>query len=134
MILGRDKSIGIIASGIAYNYLMENFEEGCPFSVLKISQYILPRKHVKQLFEYCDKILVLEDGYPFIEEQIKDYFSEDAKVIGRLSGHLNRTGELNPNIVAKALGLDDTVYPEIADIVAGRPPQLCEGCGHIDVF
>ena len=134
LILGRDKSIGIIASGIAYNYLMENFEEGCPYSVLKISQYILPRKYVKQLFDYCDKILVLEDGYPFIEEQIKDYFAEDDKVIGRLSGHLNRTGELNPNSVAKALGLDDTVYPEISDIVAGRPPQLCEGCGHIDVF
>jgi len=134
LIIGRDKSIGIIASGIAYNYLMENFEEGCPYSVLKISQYLLPRKQIKYLFDHCDKILVLEDGYPFIEEQLSDFFLEDNKVIGRLSGHLNRAGELNPNIVVKALGLSDEVYPEVADIVAGRPPQLCEGCGHIDVF
>ncbi len=134
LILGKDTSIGIIASGIAYNYLMENCEDGCQFTVLKVSQYILPKTLVKKLFDYCDKVLVLEEGYPFIEEQVTDYFEKENKVIGRLTGHLNRTGELNPNRVAKALGLDDTVYPEIPDIVAGRPPQLCEGCGHIDVF
>jgi indolepyruvate ferredoxin oxidoreductase alpha subunit len=134
LIIGNDKSLGIIASGIAYNYLMENFEESCPYSVLKISQYSLPRKKVKYLFDKCEQILVLEDGYPFIEEHIADFFEEDTKVIGRLSGHLNRTGELNPNSVAKALGIIEEVPEEVPDFVKGRPPQLCDGCGHYDTF
>ena len=43
---GPDKSMGIIACGLAYNYIMENFPEGCPFPVLKISQYPLPTAHL----------------------------------------------------------------------------------------
>jgi len=49
---GTNKTIGIIASGIAYNYLMENFEDGnCPYPVLKISQYPLPKEPIKELFD-----------------------------------------------------------------------------------
>lgn len=134
LVIGSNKSLGIIASGIAYNYLMENFEEGCPYSVLKISQYLLPRKQIKKLFNTCKKILILEDGYPFIEEKLADFFQEKTKVIGRLSGHLNRTGELNPNIVAKALGIKEYYTDIIPDLVQGRPPKLCDGCGHFDTF
>jgi len=134
LVMGVDNSIGIIASGIAYNYLMENFEDGCPYSVLKISQYLLPRKQIKQIFKNSKKILVLEDGYPFIEEKLADFFMEDTKVIGRLSGHLNRTGELNPTIVAKALGIKIEATESIPEFVEGRPPKLCDGCGHFDTF
>jgi indolepyruvate ferredoxin oxidoreductase alpha subunit len=134
LVIGKDTSLGIIASGIAYNYLMENFQDGCVYSCLKISQYLLPKKQIKYLFDHCDRILVLEEGYPFIEEQLADFFEDDTKVIGRLSGHLNRTGELNPNLVAKALGIKQKKHPKIPNFVAGRPPQLCEGCGHIDTF
>lgn len=134
LIIGSDKSLGIIASGIAYNYLMENFQDGCPYSVLKISQYNMPRKLTKIIFDASDKILVLEDGYPYIEEHLADFFGEEHKVIGRLSGHLNRTGELNPNIVAEALGIKEDIDETIPKLVKGRPPQLCEGCGHSDTF
>lgn len=134
LVMGSDNSIGIIASGIAYNYLMENFQEACPYSVLKISQYLLPRKQIKHLFDASETILVLEDGYPFIEGKLADFFKEDTKVIGRLSGHLNRTGELNPNIVAKALGIKQEYSDDISGLVEGRPPKLCDGCGHLDTF
>ncbi|MCL2510686.1 MAG: indolepyruvate ferredoxin oxidoreductase, partial [Bacteroidales bacterium] len=60
---GNDKSLGIIAGGIAYNYLMENFkDEKCPYPVLKISQYPLPVQWIAKLVDSCEKILVLEDG------------------------------------------------------------------------
>lgn len=134
LVIGKDSSLGIIACGIAFNYLMENFENCNDFSYLKISQYSLPKKHIKHLFHHCDKILILEDGYPFVEEQLSDFFGEDDKVIGRLTGHLNRTGELNPNIVAKALGIKENEYYSVPDFVAGRPPKLCDGCGHLDTF
>ena len=74
----NNKKLGIIACGIAYNYLMENYPEGCPYPVLKIGQYPLPPKQVYKLLEECEEILVLEDGYPLIEELIK--VSQDKKV------------------------------------------------------
>lgn len=132
---GTNKTIGIIASGIAYNYLMENFEDGnCPYPVLKISQYPLPKEPIKELFDTCEKILVLEDGYPFIEEAISDFLGENRKVIGRLSGDIPRVGELNPDNIANALGFDIVINDKLPKVVMGRPPQLCVGCGHNDLF
>lgn len=132
---GPNTSLGIIASGIAYNYLMENFDgEECPYPVLKISQYPIPKKPVKKLFDTCKKILVLEDGYPFIEEAISDFLGENRKVIGRLSGDIPRVGELNPDNIANALGFDIVINENIPKVVTGRPPELCVGCGHRDLF
>lgn len=132
---GSNTSIGIIASGIAYNYLMENFDgEKCPYPVLKISQYPIPKKPVKKLLETCKKVLVLEDGYPFIEEAISDFLNENKNVIGRLSGDIPRVGELNPDNIANALGFDIVINENIPKVVSGRPPELCVGCGHRDLF
>ncbi len=132
---GKDHTMGIIASGIAYNYLMENFEAGeCPYPVLKITQYPLPKNLVKRLFDTCEKILVLEDGYPFIEELVSDYLGEHRRVIGRLSGHVNRIGELSPDSISKALGFDVVISENVPKVVTGRPPELCVGCAHIDLF
>ena len=128
-------SLGIIASGITYNYLMENFEdEVCPFPILKISQYPLPKKQVNKLFDTCKKILILEDGYPFIEELVSDYFRKSKKVMGRLTGHLNRVGELSPDTISEALGFEINYSEEIPKIVTNRAPELCVGCGHRDLF
>ena len=135
LIEGKDHSMGIITAGIAYNYLMENFEGGeCPYPILKISQYPLPKKLVKKLFDTCEKILVLEDGYPFIEELVSDYLGENRHVIGRLSGHVNRVGELNPDRIKKALGLEAIETEATPKVVIGRPPELCVGCAHRDLF
>lgn len=132
---GSNKSLGIIASGIAYNYVMENFEDGkCPYPILKISQYPLPKKKVKKLFNTCKRILVLEDGAPFIEELVTDYFGKEKIVKGRLTGHVNRVGELNPDNIAKALGFNEKIIEDTPQIVTGRPPELCIGCAHRDLF
>lgn len=132
---GDNPTLGIIAAGIAYNYLMENFEdEECPYPVLKISQYPMPKNQIKKLFARCKKILVLEDGYPFIEELVGDFLGENQKVIGRLTGHLNRVGELNPDNISEALGFETKHFEEIPTIVSGRPPELCTGCAHRDLF
>ena len=132
---GNDKSLGIIACGLAYNYLIENFEDGeVPFPVLKVNQYPVPKKLVKQLYDSVDKILVLEDGYPILEELLRGYLDLGKKVMGRLDGSIPRAGELNPNIVARALGLDVAEGFDTAGSVKGRPPKLCDGCGHWDSF
>ncbi len=132
---GPDKKTGIVACGIAYNYLVENYEDlKCPHPVVKISQYPLPRKKLEKLFNECDTILVLEDGYPIVEEMLKGYFPGKVTVKGRLDGSLPRDGELTPNLVAQALNLEVEVPVEMSDLVINRPPMFCDGCSHIDSY
>jgi len=128
------QKLGIIACGIAFNYLQENYPDGFEYPVLKISQYPLPKNLLLQLVESCEEILVLEDGYPVVEEQLKGYLGIGLKVHGRLDGTLSRDGELTPDKVRKALGLEVVSYYPVPEIVAMRPPALCVGCGHRDVF
>lgn len=132
---GKDKSLGIIASGIAYNYLMENFVgTTCPYPVLKISQYPVPSKLVARMVDECEAVLVAEEGYPLIEEQLRGLLNRTGNIKGRLDGTLPRDGELNPNLLAKALGLKDSFGTPIPNIVVPRPPALCNGCPHIDSY
>ncbi|NOZ46868.1 MAG: indolepyruvate ferredoxin oxidoreductase [Chlorobi bacterium] len=132
---GKDKSMGIIACGISYNYLKENFrDEDIAYPVLKIGQYPIPKSKIEKIANECNKLLILEEGYPLIEEMIKGYLANGIKVNGRLDGTLPRDGELNPTIVAKSLGLSGTKTFDIPDFLANRPPMLCQGCGHADTY
>ena len=133
-------SLGIIASGIAYNYVNECFPEGCPFPLLKISQYPLPKKLIRQMLNQCERVLIVEEGQPFIEDQVRGVY-ESANILGRLTGELPRTGELTPDCVAEALRAYATQQPlnpqpsaQIPELVVPRPPALCQGCGHRDVY
>lgn len=135
IVKGKDKKLGIIAAGIAYNYLMENVDaDNNPYHILKLSQYPLPEKLVRELYNTCDELLVLEDGYPIVEEMVRGFLNLGKPVHGRLDGTLPRDGELNPALIAKALGMDTYDGLPIPELVAGRPPQLCVGCGHRDVY
>jgi len=131
---GDDKSIGIIASGIAFNYVMENFHGANPYPIVKISQYPIPEKMIKKLYKEVDRLIVIEEGYPFIEKMLTSFLCDNLKVEGKLTGLLPREGELNPNIVAQALGLPDIEGKDIPTFVVGRPPSFCPGCSHIDSY
>lgn len=93
---GKDKSMGIIACGIAYNYVMENFPEGCPYPVLKISQYPLPTTLVKRMASECESLLVVEEGQPMVEEMIRGVLGTPVQIKGRLSGELPPHGRIEP--------------------------------------
>lgn len=128
---GKHAVTGIVTCGTGYNYVMENRPD-CP--VLKISQYPLPDEKISGFAENCDEILVVEDGQPFIEEQIRAFIGKDKKVRGRLTGDLPRTGELNPDLVTSALGKAVQPLRRKPEAVVPRPPALCMGCGHRDVY
>jgi indolepyruvate ferredoxin oxidoreductase, alpha subunit len=131
---GSDKSRGIVASGIAFNYLMENYPEGCPFPVLKIGQYPLPEKMLAKLAGECQELVVIEEGYPLIEDMLKGLLGVGLKVKGRKDGFLPRVGELNPDVVGKAFGFDFPETQAVPEVVRMRPPSLCAGCGHRDMY
>ena len=114
--------------------VMEAYPDGCPYPLLKISQYPLPVETLTRLADSCKEMLVVEDGQPFVEEQLKGLLPSKYVVKGRLSGELPRTGELTPDNVRQALGLSCEQVYAAAQNVAPRPPALCKGCGHRDVY
>ena len=132
---GRKRDLGIITCGIAYNYLLENIGESLSdFPVLKISAYPFPKDLIKDITGRCKEILILEEGAPVIEEAIRGILDEGIKVYGRLDETVPRDGELNPAIVAKAIGFPVSSGQDVPSLVRMRPPSFCNGCGHIDIF
>lgn len=129
-----DKGLGVIACGIAYNYVKEANPQHLS-GLLKIAQYPLPRKQIETLAARSSSLLVVEDGQPFVEQGIRALLGKDYPVEGRLTGKLPRTGELTPDNVRAALGgAPVTATPADPALVVGRPPALCQGCGHRDVY
>lgn len=147
---GDNTSLGIITSGIAYNYVMECFPNGCPFPVLKISQYPLPKCLIEELFAKTERVIIVEEGQPVIEELVRGLLNTPKRqVLGKLDGYLPRTGELTPDSVLDALqkavtslqrdtekspGITESIKAELKELVVARPPALCQGCGHRDVY
>ena len=132
---GKNPKIGVVATGIAWNYLMENYREEMGYSLLKVSQYPFPKALVKQMVsDGAETIIVIEEGQPVIEELLPAYIPSYVKVLGRMSGTLPRVGELSPDCVRQALGLEPLPKNESDSIVVARPPALCQGCGHRDMY
>ena len=141
-----DKSMGIIACGIGYNYVMENLSGGATadsakpqgatpqYPILKITHYPLPVERLRAMAAECRSLLVVEDGQPFVEEQLRGILPTTCAIKGRLSGELPRAGELNPDNVRAALGLGALKCGAAPEMVVPRPPALCNGCGHRDVY
>lgn len=134
--------IGVIASGIAYNYLQEAFGGDVPFPVVKVSQYPLPKALIRRLYDSCDSILVLEEGQPFIEVRMRGLLDTGKRIYGKLSGDVVRDGELTPDEVKRVMskiapaisGMKAPEAAAVSEIVVSRPPALCQGCGHRDVY
>ena len=135
LIEGENKKLGIVACGLGYNYLMENFKDGkCPYSVLKVSQYPMPENLLQKLYDESEELLVVEEGQPIYERLIKGLLKNKKPIHGRLDGTIQRDGELSPNSVAKAVGIEVEGGFEIPSLVAPRPPKLCDGCPHRDSY
>jgi indolepyruvate ferredoxin oxidoreductase alpha subunit len=148
----RDQRFAIITAGLGGNYYEENQDDFEAFlharneklpSRLHIGAYPLPESQIRVLCENAAKILVIEEGQPFIEEKIRGLLPQNRAVIGKLRGFkgqnppLPRTGELDPDNVRAALGLPPRANA-LSDIhlpaIPARPPQLCSGCPHGDSY
>ena len=132
---GAKPQKAILTTGIAYNYLMENYDQSMGCSILKVTQYPLPTELVDRMVQDGAKeILVIEEGQPVVEELIRGMVPSEIVIKGRLTGALPRMGELTPDSVRAALGMDALPTGEKETIVVGRPPALCQGCGHRDMY
>ncbi|MBM3285317.1 MAG: indolepyruvate ferredoxin oxidoreductase subunit alpha, partial [Candidatus Aminicenantes bacterium] len=132
-----DHSLGVVASGIGWNYVLENLKSKSQVpSLLKIGTYPLPERLIRRLVHHVDTVLVVEEGYPLIERTLHGLFGIPGKKLrGKLSGDLPLSGELSPELVRPALGLAPLPRRELSDFrLAPRPPQLCQGCPHADAL
>jgi indolepyruvate ferredoxin oxidoreductase alpha subunit len=132
----ESRKLGVIAAGVAYNYFREAAGASPP-SYLKIGAYPIPVDKARRLVEHVDTVLILEDGYPFIERQLFGLLGRPAgkEIRGRQSGHVPLWGELTPDLAARALGQERPLAPPPVGLpLRARPPQLCTGCPHRDTF
>jgi indolepyruvate ferredoxin oxidoreductase alpha subunit len=127
---------GIITAGLGWNYYMENRDE-LPVqpSHLHISVYPMPVEKIRQLADRVDRIVVIEEGFSFVERALLGILPPSVKISGKEDGALPRTGELTPDNVRGILGLDAKVGINASGgEIPGRPPQLCAGCPHRDSY
>lgn len=69
-----------------------------------------------------------------MKKSLRGILDSGIKIYGKLDGTVPRDGELNPSIVAKALGLPVPYGNDVPEMVKSRPPSFCKGCGHADMF
>ena len=127
---------GVITCGIAGNYFLENAAE-LDFmpSRLQIGAYPMPMDKIRELAEAVDHLLVVEEGYPYVERLVRGVLPTSVTVLGKQSGHLPPDGELTPDSVRWASGLPERHGVEGPKIpVVPRPPRLCAGCPHCDAY
>jgi indolepyruvate ferredoxin oxidoreductase, alpha subunit len=130
------RDFGIITTGIARNYFMENAEdlEYMP-SHLHVGAYPVPVAKIRRLASHVKRLVVLEEGFPCLERQLRGLLPVTVDIQGKESGHVPAEGELNPDIARRALGLPDRSGLDFkVPALAGRPPQFCAGCPHADTL
>lgn len=126
--MNSDK-IGVITSGISYMYAKEALGDAVSF--LKLGMvYPLPEKLIRDFASKVEKLYVIEELDPFIEEYIKTLGIE---VIGKEKFTL--LGEYTPAMIKKAvLGEDAPESVKIEEEIPARPPVMCPGCPHRGTF
>jgi indolepyruvate ferredoxin oxidoreductase alpha subunit len=126
---------GVIITGLAGNYFHEALPKDTALSVLKLNVYPVSPTQIRKLVDHCTEIIVIEEGFPFIEQQLIGLLGVPGKTIrGKLDGTLPPQGELTADIVRQALGLPGKPSSPAIEGVPGRPPQLCNGCPHSDSY
>lgn len=127
-----DRSVGIISAGAAYQYAREVFRNA---SFLKlVTTYPLPRNLIKEFADKVERVVVVEELDPFIEDSLK---AMGIEVLGKELVPI--TGELNPQIL-KEEAIRAGLLPksrkrrpqtDAEPKLPMRPPLLCPGCPHL---
>lgn len=140
---------GIICNGVSYNYVDDAVKElgiEDKTTVLRIGfSYPLPEILIKDLLKKCEKVLVVEEGEPYMEETVKAFAYEaglSLPIKGKADDLFSRLYEYNPALVmqciAKYFGLPHTMVEatDVSDLpeIPQRPPTLCAGCSHRATF
>ncbi|MCX7024486.1 MAG: thiamine pyrophosphate-dependent enzyme [Spirochaetes bacterium] len=135
----KSGKLGVITTGVALPYYRENLADlvaslGAEPSHLHIGMYPMPKEKLRKLAAGVERLLVIEDGYPFVERELRGILPfASPRILGKESGELPIDGELSPDNVRAALGLPEREGFAVKNLVPpSRPPSLCTGCPHTD--
>jgi indolepyruvate ferredoxin oxidoreductase alpha subunit len=136
---------GIICNGVSYNYVSDAIKDldiADKVTVLRIGfSHPMPDALIKNYLKTCEKVLIVEEGEPYMEEAVKAFAQEEGLMLpikGKTQDLFTRLYEYDPaqvkGCIAKYFGLDYTPpgIPDLSDVpeVPQRPPVLCAGCSH----
>ncbi len=130
------KELGVITTGLARAYFDEAVSEvHLGISHLHIGASPIPLDKIRTLAKHVESILVLEEGYPFVERLLRGILEPSIPIRGRMSGAVPADGELDQDLVRQALGIPVAEgTPLELPALVNRPPRLCDGCPHIDAY
>ncbi len=141
--------LGIISNGVSFHYAEDAVSDLGIQDKAKILRLgfsnPMPSTLIKDFLKGCEKVLVIEEGEPFMEEVVKSYAQEEGIVIpirGKAEDLFSRLSEYDPAMVREKVAsffeLDYTPAPklDVSDVpeIANRPPNLCSGCSHRATF
>lgn len=122
----NSKEIGIITSGIPYQYVKESLPHA---SVLKLGMvHPLPRKMIEDFAKTVEKLYIVEELEPILEEEIKSW---GVNAIGKEI--LTVQGEYSANLIAEKIGKSILEISKPKELPQ-RPPVMCPGCPHRGVY
>jgi len=144
-----DGSWGIICNGVSYKYVIDALKDlglESKTKVLRIGfSHPMPKTLIQDFLETCQKVLIVEEGEPYMEEAVKAFAQEQELTLpiqGKSKELFSRLYEFDPTLVRKCLATYfDVPYtpaavPDLSDIpeIPQRPPTLCAGCSHRATF
>lgn len=144
-----DGPFGVVCNGVSYAYVddaIADLGNRDRFQVLRIGfSHPMPNERIRTFLKCCEKVLVVEEGEPFMEEAVKVIAQEAGLTLpihGKGAGRLTRLYEYDPAMVRESMadyfGL--TYHPaptlNLSDVpeMPQRPPTLCAGCSHRATF
>ena len=140
-----DGKWGIVCNGVSYNYASDGIKElniADRVRILRLGfSHPMPPKTIKSFLKACDKVLVIEEGEPYMEEQVKAFAQEEGLTLpirGKAKDLFTRLYEFDPAQVRENIAkffevpYTPTAKTDISDVpeVPQRPPNLCAGCSH----
>jgi indolepyruvate ferredoxin oxidoreductase alpha subunit len=136
---------GIICNGVSHTYVVDAVQElglADRVRVLRLGfSNPMPEKLIKNFLKASDKVLIVEEGEPVMEEAVKAFAQEAGLVLpirGKAEDLFSRLYEFNPGLVRQCVArYFDIPYtppavPDLSDVpeLPMRPPNLCAGCSH----
>lgn len=126
--MGKDTSVGIITDSTSYQYAREVLgEDACILKLGLINP--LPEKLIKDFAAKVDRVVVLEELDPIIENHCKQL---GINVSGKDTFPI--CGEFSQNLVRECLGMEVPAHMSIDENLPARPPVMCAGCPHRGIF
>ncbi len=126
--MGKDTSVGIITDSTSYQYAREVLgEDACILKLGLINP--LPEKLIKDFAAKVDRVVVLEELDPIIENHCKQL---GIRVSGKDTFPI--CGEFSQNLVRECLGMEVPAHMSIDENLPARPPVMCAGCPHRGIF